>query len=247
MSSSSIFSSEIVKKYNSNNKKNPFDLRKLSKADSDLLEKLLEAATAKNNEDLEYLRSKIGYSELTGDLKWRSEQAQRVVEGLLFEAGRNKSQVWFGMIDLDVLKKLNDTFGYTMADKVLLALSKAIKTGTRKSDMSFQFGVDEFPILLLGITKRGLPGVVHRISVSFKKRIEGLAKEGEIDKRMVILCSFSAGFAQAQISEDFGERGYVYQTPTEMFDKATKGLHLAKKAGKNRVHFEGDDRPVVIV
>jgi len=62
-----------------------------------------------------------------------------------YEGYNNEIGIIF--IDLDDFKKINDTFGHKMGDKVLDKVSEIIKNSIRAIDYAFRFGGDEFVIL----------------------------------------------------------------------------------------------------
>ncbi|WGS64302.1 transporter substrate-binding domain-containing diguanylate cyclase [Marinitoga aeolica] len=63
-------------------------------------------------------------------------------------AKRENKIITIGFIDVDNLKKINDTFGHSVGDKVLKVVAKTIKKHMRKSDIIARFGGDEFFIAL---------------------------------------------------------------------------------------------------
>lgn len=69
----------------------------------------------------------------------------------------------FVMIDLDNLKGINDTHGHLAGDKLLVEAATLIKKATRRSDLVFRFGGDEFLVLMENDDRDGTPGMVARL------------------------------------------------------------------------------------
>ncbi|MGE5099541.1 MAG: GGDEF domain-containing protein, partial [Deltaproteobacteria bacterium] len=57
------------------------------------------------------------------------------------------ADVIFVMIDLDHFKRVNDQFGHTVGDQLLIQLGTVLKTTCRDSDMVVRWGGDEFLIV----------------------------------------------------------------------------------------------------
>jgi diguanylate cyclase (GGDEF)-like protein len=70
------------------------------------------------------------------------------------------------VIDLDGLKKTNDTYGHAAGDKVICKASDVLKRVFRADDYVFRTGGDEFTILLTETNYDALRFVVSRINTS---------------------------------------------------------------------------------
>jgi len=63
-------------------------------------------------------------------------------------AQRSRSTMTVLMIDLDGFKKVNDSYGHPMGDRVLYAVAKRLVTGLRITDLLGRYGGDEFAAIL---------------------------------------------------------------------------------------------------
>jgi diguanylate cyclase (GGDEF)-like protein len=110
----------------------------------------LEDAVAKRTEDLQVLNKKLKElatrDSLTGILNRGSffETAQH----LLILSQRQKSPASFLLVDLDNFKRVNDTYGHFVGDKVLIHFTQTIQKSLRKSDLIGRVGGEEFAIFL---------------------------------------------------------------------------------------------------
>ena len=52
------------------------------------------------------------------------------------------------MLDIDNFKNINDSYGHTVGDEVLIQLADMMREGVRESDMVGRYGGEEFLILL---------------------------------------------------------------------------------------------------
>ncbi|MBX2809363.1 MAG: EAL domain-containing protein [Cellvibrionaceae bacterium] len=135
-------------------------------------------------------------------------QAQQQLHGLVY-------------IDLDYFKVINDTFGHHKGDEVLREVSQLIKTCIRGSDILCRIGGDEFAILL------------HSISVEQIKRIAAKVQAVVSDY------SFQSGNRVVDIGCSIGISVVdgSSETAEEYLMKADIALYVAKRRGRNIVHF----------
>ncbi|MCC8123565.1 MAG: diguanylate cyclase [Oscillospiraceae bacterium] len=89
-------------------------------------------------------------------------------------------------VDLDGLKMVNDTYGHTSGDDMIITIVSMIRRGIRKSDMIFRWGGDEF-VLLLDCTQEQ----AERVMQNIQTRLE----EFNAAKQRAYPLSFSYGIA----------------------------------------------------
>jgi diguanylate cyclase (GGDEF)-like protein len=79
-------------------------------------------------------------------------------------ARRVGSELVVVAIDLDGLKRINDSRGHAEGDRTLTSLVEAIGVGLRTSDTVFRTGGDEFAVVLQGIGLGEVDALMQRIS-----------------------------------------------------------------------------------
>lgn len=122
------------------------------------------------------------------------------------------------ILDLDHFKKVNDTHGHDVGDKVLRQVAECLQVFTRYHDVLARLGGEEFAILSPNITERQL--------YSLSDRIRQAVSELQIPHGNVTLkVTVSAGLAIWDGVEP-GE---------ELYRRADKQLYEAKRQGRNRV------------
>lgn len=124
------------------------------------------------------------------------------------------------MLDLDYLKKYNDTFGHEGGDRILRELGMLLREKLRKSDISCRFGGEEFVLVLPGST---LADAYTRVD-----QIRLLVKDLQLRHNDQILgrLTLSAGVST---SPQHGS------TAAELLEAADAALYAAKRAGRDRV------------
>ncbi|QOP40367.1 GGDEF domain-containing protein [Sulfurimonas marina] len=124
-------------------------------------------------------------------------------------------QLAFTIIDIDDFKKINDTYGHDVGDKVLKELVGVINDFSRKEDVLVRWGGEEF-LLLLKIEDK----------VILQKVLEHLRRSIELHKFSVVnkvTCSFGATFHDS------------CNTWEQTFKLADIALYDAKTSGKNQI------------
>ncbi|MFA6383520.1 MAG: GGDEF domain-containing protein [Parcubacteria group bacterium] len=121
--------------------------------------------------------------------------AVEAVDRLKSLAGRKQlvsSLVCVAFIDMDNLKKINDTHGHATGSNALLALVGALKKATRTNDIIARIGGDEF--IIVGLFKDR-----KEINV-FKKRVEAALCDVSIEETAI---STSIGYCYTRLDSKF--------------------------------------------
>ena len=123
------------------------------------------------------------------------------------------------MIDIDYFKKINDTYGHDVGDKVIQALVSEISKITRNSDLFARFGGEEF-ITLFPYTD------LEGASVIAEKMRQIIANCNPV---MDISFTISIGISQLDLTQSDGLG--------QAIKEADKALYIAKNKGRNRVEI----------
>jgi diguanylate cyclase (GGDEF)-like protein len=122
------------------------------------------------------------------------------------------------VIDFDHFKSVNDNFGHSVGDEVLVATSSMIKSVCQGKGLCYRWGGDEFAILLANHTVREGKAIADRIR-------EAVAKvECPSYPKTVTLSIGIASFPGSCASGD------------QLFDAADHAAKEAKSAGRDRVN-----------
>ena len=122
------------------------------------------------------------------------------------------------MVDIDLFKNINDTYGHTVGDDVLRNLANELRQHIRHPDMIGRYGGEEFLIILPHSPLKAAMEQAERLC----KHVRSLGmKAGEHDISLTI----SIGMAQYKIHEE------DWQT---FLSRADKALYQAKNNGRDR-------------
>ncbi|MEM9102876.1 MAG: GGDEF domain-containing protein [Pseudomonadota bacterium] len=122
------------------------------------------------------------------------------------------------MIDIDFFKKINDSYGHLVGDKVLKHIAESIRCITRGSDLAFRYGGEEFVILLCNTDVNGATLFAHRLRLT----IEQLPCECQ---NKIISATVSIGVTEYLLGD----------SADQVLDKADEALYAAKDRGRNCV------------
>lgn len=139
---------------------------------------------------------------------------------------RNDYQLGLCMLDIDQFKLINDTKGHTQGDKTLVAVARLLEDLTRKGDLVFRYGGDEFAVILPHTDAAGVRRVMERIKAGFR---EAKLTYSDIDPSspMTLSVGYSVFPCPAGSKEEI-----VYQ--------ADRALYYAKSMGRDRIDFFSD-------
>jgi diguanylate cyclase (GGDEF)-like protein len=154
---------------------------------------------------------------LTGQLNRRTffELAQREIERFQ----RFGHPLSWMMLDIDLFKPINDSYGHAAGDRVLIAIAERCCRAIRQVDIFGRYGGDEFVILL--------PETDHHLAREIAERIRTSISESAIPTDAgPIYVSISIGITQA--TPDTSDLGLL-------LNKADQALYRSKQAGRNTV------------
>ncbi|MEG0652042.1 MAG: GGDEF domain-containing protein [Acinetobacter sp.] len=123
------------------------------------------------------------------------------------------------LLDLDHFKNINDHFGHSVGDQVLVELAKCLASNLRDRDMIGRFGGEEF-ILLLPNTK---PAQAYSVAERCRVAITELSFTSEDHQEFSISASF--GISSTLSANE----------PHLIISQADQALYAVKAAGRNQV------------
>ncbi|SDX49502.1 GGDEF domain-containing protein [Marinobacter mobilis] len=88
---------------------------------------------------------------------------------------RNGASYALVVLDLDHFKRINDDFGHSVGDQILIAFVDVLITHIRKSDQLFRFGGEEFVLLMPGVDHNGLEVVMANLQRSLRRSLKSPA------------------------------------------------------------------------
>ncbi|RNF51414.1 sensor domain-containing diguanylate cyclase [Marinomonas hwangdonensis] len=181
----------------------------------------LEDAVAKRTEDLQALNKKLKY------LATRDSLTNILNRGSFFDAAqqrlalsqRQESTVSFILMDLDYFKRINDSYGHFVGDKVLIHFTQTLQGFLRKTDLLGRVGGEEFAILLFDTKLDDASQLAEKICQAISH--SALEVEGN-----TISYTVSLGVESSELSDT---------SIDELFKRADLKLYGAKDKGRDRV------------
>jgi len=122
------------------------------------------------------------------------------------------------LLDIDLFKDYNDTFGHLEGDKVLQEIGKIITACLRRMDTAYRYGGEEFTILLPETKAAEAITVAERIRIG----ISNLTFEPVANQ-------------QVSITISVGVTEYIKdEAISEFVQRADQAMYRSKKEGRNR-------------
>lgn len=131
-------------------------------------------------------------------------------------ADRNNGQVSLILLDLDRLKRINDTLGHRSGDGTLCHVASIMKTVVRDVDVCARYGGEEFVIIL--------PQCDRENAIEVAERLREVIASTPVPK-------------VGQVTASIGVATYPTgaKNKEELVEMADRAMYLAKAAGRNRV------------
>ena len=181
----------------------------------DEMEKLAEFAQYA----IEEQRKKAMHDALTG-LPNRESYQQRL-EQEVQRIKRYGGKLSLMVCDVDLFKRINDSYGHLAGDKVLKIIAKSLQKNLRDSDFIARFGGEEFVALMPETTTSEAKVVAEKL----RKKIE----ESPFNfKKEPVQITVSFGISELAEGESI----------EEVFARADKALYKAKENGRNQIQVD---------
>ena len=152
---------------------------------------------------------------------WEAE-----AESELSRSARNRNAVALVLVDIDHFKKVNDTYGHLVGDRVLKAIAKALTQQSRDYDRVGRFGGEEF-VLLLAQTGRD---DACKIADRLRNYVASLAISTD-DRPDAPTLKVTVSIGVTALA-----RGESYEL-TDLLAAADSAMYHCKQVGRNKVAF----------
>jgi diguanylate cyclase (GGDEF)-like protein len=131
-------------------------------------------------------------------------------------ADRNRNELTLLLLDLDHLKRINDSLGHRAGDACLCHVARMMKGSVRETDVCARYGGEEFVIIL--------PNCSRENAISLAENLREAIAGHPIQKI-------------GQVTASIGVATYpgLASSPEELIERADRAMYLAKASGRNRV------------
>ena len=124
------------------------------------------------------------------------------------------------MMDIDHFKRVNDSYGHAVGDKVLIQVAQILQENLRNIDLRARWGGEEFVALLLDSQRDAGLQVAEKI----RAVLERTEIHADLDEPVRVTISIGVASSPADGVED-----------RKLFAHADAALYRAKEGGRNRV------------
>jgi len=191
--------------------------KELKKLNAQLEQTVLERTSALEKSN-EALKQQAYYDQLTGigNRHYFFEYAEAMMASKTEKLAQCASVLY---MDLDWFKQVNDQYGHSIGDKLLIELATRLKRNMRDQDIMARFGGEEFVVLLPSTPLNDAKKIAERI-------LSSVSESPFLIKKQAIPMTLSIGIASIEskpVSLD------------KLLMRGDKALYHAKRNGKNRI------------
>ena len=179
-----------------------------------------ESEIRKLREDLDRACSEALRDPLTGILNRKGFDQQMAA---LFSTAPGKGEGHFVvMLDIDHFKKVNDTHGHVMGDRVIQGVAEILRsTVTNPAHSVTRYGGEEFAILMPQCTSKECAQVAETICM----RTKAMKIRNRKTQDVLLSVTISGGMAEWREGDD----------PTTLIARADAALYRSKSDGRDRL------------
>jgi diguanylate cyclase (GGDEF)-like protein len=122
------------------------------------------------------------------------------------------------MLDVDLFKQVNDTYGHVIGDELLKSMAEVILHNVRGADIIARYGGDEFTLILPETSK----AQAYLVAEKLRRKMESntFQFEGGVNLNITISLGIAINLPETDSSKSF-------------IDRADRAMYLAKQAGRN--------------
>ena len=151
------------------------------------------------------------FDRLTG---LRNRLSFEVITDIEIDRQKRKKAVFsFACIDINKLKELNETRGYTAGDNAIKLVAYVIRENIRQFDTPARVGGEEFAILMPNTNASECESICNQLSLEISKQMKDAS----------LPLSTNIGYVSFEMSPE---------SISEIFDKAENAMHRAQSSGK---------------
>lgn len=137
------------------------------------------------------------------------------IDNALSASHRYKTPASLFIFDLDFFKKINDSYGHQVGDRILKSVSAVVQNRLRDTDQLFRYGGEEFAVLLAHTDQTQAFQLADEIRKLVKSENYVLPEQ----------ITISGGVSQVNGSDDV----------SSWIERADKALYKAKNSGRNKI------------
>jgi len=152
-----------------------------------------------------------------GNRRSMDEEFEKMIE----HTHRYESPYSIAIVDVDLFKKYNDSYGHQMGDDALVRVATALKKAVRRTDKVFRYGGEEFLVILPGVGVEGAAVAAEHMRAA----IEELQIHHELATNKILTASFGVT-----------EENVKSPSIKAVINRADEALYVAKFNGRNQVH-----------
>lgn len=190
-----------------------------------LLEKLVQERTYELQLANQSLAQKLHEAESMAEMDpltgvYNRHRLDSSLRAEMERASRHGTGLCLIIFDVDHFKRINDLYGHSVGDAVLISMIMMVQGRIRENDLLARWGGEEFAIVAPAISMDEAWRMAEklRLLISYTQPLEGIR----------ISCSF--GIAEYQPGDDL----------SSLFRRADQAMYRAKSMGRNRVETSAD-------
>ncbi|CAB9495265.1 EAL domain-containing protein [Alteromonas macleodii] len=168
----------------------------------------------------QYRLEQMAHYDILTNLPNRTLLAERL-DSALRQCQTDKRYAAVALLDLDGFKEINDTFGHSVGDELLITLAHRFKSTLNQGDTISRFGGDEFVAVLTNLKQ----------AQDFRSTVKNMLKAASTPVKY--------GENELKVSASIGLT--VYPTDDtdaeQLIRHADQAMYLAKQKGKNCFHL----------